>query len=225
MSDILVRLWQWTPMLAEGFAMNVAISVSAMACGTLIGLFVGLGRLSAARPVRALCGGATHLLRNTPSIVLLFYLALILPAELHLAGLAIPLPAWAKAIVGLSMPVIGFMSDATYGAVRAVPALQWDAAACLPLGRLRTYADVVLPQTMPLLLPPWASYFAIILMASSTAALVGVEEILSRATVAMEADPDPAFIIPVYFYVLLWFFAFCYPVSRLTHRLGRRAWR
>lgn len=224
MSDVLASLWHWTPMLARGFAMNVVISLAAMATGTLAGLFIGLGRIAAVPMVRRVATGLTHLVRNTPAVVLLFYLTLILPSEISLGGLTIPLPAWVKATIGLSLPVTGFMSDATYGAARAIPVSQWDAAAVLPLGRWQSLTQVILPQMLPVLAPPWVGYFAITVMASSTAALVGVEEILTQATVAIEAEPGPSFVIPIYFYVLCWFFAFCYPVSRLTNHLGSPRW-
>lgn len=223
--NVVETLIYWTPALAGGFWMNIVISLGAMGIGTVLGLFIGLGRLSPSESLRRVCAGLTHFLRNTPSIVLLFYLAYLLPSQVDLFGLSVPLPGWVKAIIGLSMPVMGFMSDASYGAIRTVPADQWDAAAALPLSKTQTIFGIIMPQTLPMLLPPWVSYFAIIVMASSTAALVGVNEILASATIAMEASPDPALVIPMYFYVLCWFFLFCYPVSRATQLLGRRKWQ
>ena len=222
MGTILETLIVWTPVLAEGFLMNIIISIGAMSIGTVLGMLVGLGRNSTRQWLRRGCWGVTQFLRNTPSLVLLFYLAYMLPYEVHLAGMTIPLPGWLKAVVGLSMPVIGFMSDNVYGAVRNIHADQWDAAAALPLSRYQTMSSVILPQATPMLLPPWMSYFAVIVMASSTASMVGVKEILSSATVAMESVSDPALIIPMYFYVLCWFFVFCYPFSHITRWFEKR---
>lgn len=225
MGTTLETLIVWTPALAEGFLMNIVISIGAMSIGTVIGMLVGLGRNSSREWLRRSCWGVTQFLRNTPSLVLLFYLAYMLPYEVQLAGMTIPLPGWLKAVVGLSMPVIGFMSDNVYGAIRNIHTDQWDAAAALPLSHYQTMSSVILPQATPMLLPPWMSYFAVIVMGSSTASMVGVKEILSSATVAMESVSDPALVIPMYFYVLCWFFVFCYPFSHITRWFERRRWR
>jgi len=225
MGELFDLLLLWTPVLAAGFMMNIWISINAMALGTVIGLMVGLGRATGPRWLQIALSGVTHFSRNTPSLILLFYLAYLLPFEVTIFGIAIPIPGWAKAIFGLSIPVIGFMSDNVLGAVRGIEGDQWDAADALGYGRWGVLTKVVLPQTVPMLLPPWMSYFAIIVMASSTASMVGVKEIIATATVVMDTTTDPGLIIPVYLYVLCWFFAFCYPFSHLTRWMERRRWR
>ena len=225
MSGLFALLSYWTPVLAAGFAMNIWISINAMAIGTVLGVLTGLGRATGPRWMQTALNGVTHFCRNTPSIVLLFYLAYLLPFEVTVFGISVPLPGWAKAIFGLSIPVLGFISDNVLGAVRGIDRDQWDAAAALGYGRWSLLTKVILPQTVPMLMPPWMSYFAIIVMASSTASMVGVKEIIASATVVMDTTTDPALIIPVYLYVLCWFFAFCYPFSHLTKWMERRRWR
>ena len=51
--SILATMVKWTPLLAQGFALNIAMSFLAMAMGTVLGLALGLGLISLARPVRA----------------------------------------------------------------------------------------------------------------------------------------------------------------------------
>jgi len=225
MSGLFALLAHWTPVLAQGFLMNIWISINSMVLGTVIGVFVGLGRAVGPRWMQIALNGVTHFSRNTPSLILLFYLAYLLPFEISLFGFIVPLPGWVKAIFGLSIPVIGFMSDNVLGAVRGIERDQWDSAAALGYRRWGLMSRVILPQTVPMLLPPWMSYFAIIVMASSTASMVGVKEIITTATVVMDTTTDPGLIIPVYLYVLCWFFAFCYPFSHLTKWMERRRWR
>ena len=116
MGELFDLLLLWTPVLAAGFMMNIWISINAMALGTVIGLMVGLGRATGPRWLQIALSGVTHFSRNTPSLILLFYLAYLLPFEVTIFGIAIPIPGWAKAIFGLSIPVIGFMSDNVLGA-------------------------------------------------------------------------------------------------------------
>ena len=217
--DILIK---WTPGLFDGFLMNILISVVAMALGTVIGFLVGIVRLSKSRSLLILANAVTQFCRNVPSIVLLFYLVNLLPAELSLGGLALPIPGWFKVTLGLTVPVVGFMSDNVYGAISGLPRGQWEAGSALAMDDGQVLRQVVIPQCSKVIVPPWMGYFAIIIMASSTASMVGVTEILSEANIAREAEAWPPMTIPMYLYVLVWFFAFCYPISKVTQKLQQQ---
>jgi polar amino acid transport system permease protein len=49
---IIATILKWTPLLARGFALNIAISFLAMAIGTVAGFLLGIGQISLAAPVR-----------------------------------------------------------------------------------------------------------------------------------------------------------------------------
>jgi ABC-type amino acid transport system permease subunit len=75
--SIPATILKWTPLLAQGFALNIAMSVLAMAIGTVPGIALGLGLISLARPVRGLSWLITQFFRNAPWLVLLFYCILL----------------------------------------------------------------------------------------------------------------------------------------------------
>src|SRR5262249_7938869 len=70
---ILATILRWTPLLAQGFALNIAMSFLAMAIGTVLGFALGLGLIAVTRPVRATSWLITQFFRNAPWLVLLFY--------------------------------------------------------------------------------------------------------------------------------------------------------
>src|SRR5258708_22591158 len=49
---IVATIAKWTPLLLQGFALNIAMSFLAMAIGTVIGLPLGLAQISLLLPVR-----------------------------------------------------------------------------------------------------------------------------------------------------------------------------
>jgi polar amino acid transport system permease protein len=71
-------------------------------------------------------------------------------------------------------------------------------------------------------LPSWMNLYASITMSTALASLVGVHELLHAATDASTAVRRDDFTVAIYLTVLLAFFLFCYPISRLTRRLERR---
>jgi polar amino acid transport system permease protein len=72
-------------------------------------------------------------------------------------------------------------------------------------------------------------YLVIIVMASSTASVIGVSDLVARANIVIAAIGDDRLMLWVYGYAMLWFFLFCWPLSRLVafarHRLERRSRR
>jgi polar amino acid transport system permease protein len=89
--SIPATILKWTPLLPTGFALNIAMSVLAMAIGTVLGMALGLGLISLARPARAMSWLVTQFFRNAPWLVLLFY------CVLRIGGVIVPLPGWAFA--------------------------------------------------------------------------------------------------------------------------------
>ena len=104
-------------------------------------------------------------------------------------------PGWLNASLALAMAVIGFTSDNLTTTLR-----DWrkgDHAAAL------------------LFLPNWTSYMLIIVIASSTASIIGVSELVSRCNTVINATGNTRLMLPVYLYACACFFLFCYPLTRL----------
>jgi polar amino acid transport system permease protein len=220
--SILETLWRWTPLLARGFVFNLAISFLAMSIGTLAGFFLGFGQISLLPPVRKGAFLTTHFFRNAPWLVLLFYCMFLLPFQVTLFGVTIPIPDWTKATLGLALPVMANVSEIVRGAVQSIPTTQWEASASLAFNRRQTLWMIIFPQCIKRMLPPWMNLYAILTMATVLASIVGVAEMMTLTQRALAAENRPGLLLAFYSYVLLWFFAYCYPIARWTVRLEAR---
>jgi polar amino acid transport system permease protein len=215
-------LAKWTPLLAKGFVFNLLISVCAMAIGTVAGVLLGLARLSLLRPVRGTSWVVVQFFRNAPWLVLLFFVMYLLPFEFHVAGVTIPFPDWIKATLGLALPIMANMAEIVRGAVQSIPTAQWEAARSLAFSRRATLWKIILPQCVKRMLPPWMNWYAILTMATTLASIVGVSEVMGITLRITNAEGRTDFLIPIYSYVLLWFFVYCYPIAVATRRLEAR---
>ena len=219
----LIVLTNWMPLLLKGFVFNLVISVSAMAVGTVVGAALGLGQISPVRSVRSVSWFVTQFFRNAPWLVLLFFAMFLLPFQISIFGLAIPMPDWFKAIIGLSLPVMANVSEIVRGAVKSLPSGQWEAAESLAFTRQQTLWRIILPQCFKRMIPPWMNWYAILTMATPLVSILGVEEILNLSRQAIEAeDNHPGLLVPFYGFVMLVFFCYCYPIARATVVLERR---
>ena len=220
--SILETIWKWTPLLARGFVFNLAISFVAMAVGTAFGMLLGFAQVSLMRPVKRGAWLATHFFRNAPWLVLLFYCMFLLPFQITIFGVTIPLPDWVKATLGLALPVMANVAEILRGAMQSIPTAQWESAASLAFSRRQTLWMIILPQCVKRMLPPWMNLYAILTMATVLASIVGVNEMMTLTRQALSAENRPGLLLSFYSYVLLWFFVYCYPIARWTVRLEAR---
>ena len=221
-APIVDTIWKWTPLLAKGFAFNIGISALAMAIGTGFGILLGLAQLSRATPVSKTARFVTHFFRNAPWLVLLFYCMFLLPFKVTLFGVTIPLPDWVKATFGLSLPVMANMSEIVRGAVQSIPTGQWESASSFAFSRRQALWMIILPQCIKRMLPPWMNLYSILTVGTVLASVVGVSEVMTLAGDALSSENRAELLMPIYFYILVWFFAYCYPIARWTIYLERK---
>ncbi len=222
--DAFAALWRWIPFLTfQGFLFNVLISLFAMLIGTVLGATLGLGQISKNGLIRRMAWTITQLFRNSPWLVLLFVVLLAFPFEITILGVTIPIPGWVKAVFGLSLPVMANISEIVRGAVNSVPSAQWEAAESLSFTRSQTLWQIILPQCIKRMIPPWMNWYAILTMATPLCSLLGVGELITYSRQAMEAENNhPELLMPFYGYALVLFFLYCYPIARMTIALERR---
>jgi len=217
--SLVATIWKWLPLLLKGFVFNLAISAIAMTLGTMAGMLLGFAQISLLAPVRKGAWFATHFFRNAPWLVLLFYCMFLLPFQVTVFGITIPIPDWVKATFGLSLPVMANVSEIVRGAVQSIPTTQWESAASLAFTRRQTVWRIILPQCIKRMLPPWMNLYAILTMATVLASIVGVNEMMTLTRLALSAENRPGLLLAFYSNVLFWFFLYCYPIARWTVRL------
>jgi polar amino acid transport system permease protein len=217
--EILLR---WAPLIISGFWLNLLMSFIAVIIGTLIGALLGIAQIS---PIHWLSRSAwivTEFFRNAPTLVLLFLCMFLIPFEIQVGSWIIPFPAWVKAVLGLSLSKMAYVSEIVRGGLSSIPATQWEAADALSFTRWQTLRLVIIPQCIKRMLPPWMNAYAILIMSTPLASVLGVHEGLSLTRSAISAVGRPDMLTPFYLFLLALFFAYAYPISLWTMRLERR---
>lgn len=218
-ASVIELLVKWTPLLGQAFMFNLAISFMAMLIGTVAGLFLGLARVSLIAPVRVTSWVVVQFFRNAPWLVLLFFVMFLMPFEFNIGGRIVPFPDWIKSTIGLALPIMANIAEIVRGAVQSIPSAQWEAARSLAFNRRQILWQIILPQSIKRMLPSWMNWYAILTMATTLASIVGVTEIMTTVGRITAAESRTDLLIPIYSYVLLWFFLYCYPIAAWTRRL------
>lgn len=179
--DILIK---WTPFLATGFLWNIGITMVAVSIGTALGGLFAYMKHSSNQVIHATGSFIPSILRSAPTLVLMFYLATLLPDNISVDGYIIYIPNWFKAALAMTASQIGFNSLNIYAFIK-----QWRDG------------DI---QAALMIIPNWLGAFLITLLSSSGASLVGVSELVSRVNTVIKTE-GADYTIALYLYAISFF--------------------
>ena len=163
------------PYLAGGALISLQIAGIAFAAGSAIGLAAAITRIHGAPWLQRLAGGYVSFFTNTPALVQIFILYYALP------DIGVTLPAFFAVVLGLTLNAGAYLTEIIRAGVVSVRQTELDAAEVLGLGRRDQLLHVMLPHIARTVYRPLASFFIVLVLGSSMAALFGVEELTGRA--------------------------------------------
>lgn len=111
------------------------------------------------------------IMRVTPLLVVLYFVFYGLPI------LGVRIRPFTIAVVGSSILSASYYMEVIRGGLLAVPQGQLEAARALGLSSWRIWQRIVLPQVIPVSLPPYISNTVLILKGTSIAMLITVDEL------------------------------------------------
>ena len=206
----------------EGLLTTLEVSAVCLVVSLVLGAVVAWLYGSRSAPVRGTSWLLVQFFRNAPWLVLLFFAMMLMPFEFHFGDTVVPFPDWIKATLGLALPIMANIAEIVRGAVQSIPTAQWEAARTLAFSRRQILWEIILPQCIKRMLPAWMNWYAILTMATTLASIVGVSEVMTMVGRITAAESRTDLLIPIYSYVLLWFFLYCYPIAWWTKRLEAR---
>jgi polar amino acid transport system permease protein len=207
--DTLVRVW---PLLLRGVVMTVILGVFVVVGGAGLGLLVAMMHSFGPRWLKWTLIVWVDFFRAFPPIVLLLFIYYGLPA------LGINLPAFAAAVVGLSLNSSGYYGEIFRAGIEGIPRGQAEAARSTGLTPLQALFWVVLPQGVKHVIPPLTTNTLEVIKNTSIASVVTLQELLksARTAEALVFNPTPLLAAAVIYFVLLW------PMVRVISTLNRR---
>lgn len=157
--------------LLTGTRLTVEITLLASLVAIVIGLLVGLARLSPFAPMRFLAVCYIELFRGTSLLVQLFWWFFVLP---HFGVFLEPMTV---GVVGIGMNMGAYGAEIVRGAIQAVPRGQYEAAIALNLSPMTRMRRIILPQAFRAMLPPWGNLLIELLKCTSLVSLITLHDL------------------------------------------------
>lgn len=162
---------EFLPILLNGVALTIIVTLGSLILSTLLGLVWALMRVSGIPALSWSSAAVINVIRGIPIIVLLFYLYFVMP------DLGVALTALQAAIIGLGIAYSAYQAENFRAGMEAIDKGQIEAAQAIGMGWWLTMWRVVVPQAVRVVLPPYGNIMIMMLKDSSQASTITVAEL------------------------------------------------
>ena len=162
------------PQLLEATVVTIQITIPAAILAFILAIGAGLARLSRIAVLRSGAAIYVEFFRGTSLLIQLFWLFFCLPL------IGITLTPMTVAIVGLGLNVGAYGAEVVRGAVQAVARGQYEAATALNMSPSVTMRQVILPQALVAMLPPFGNLLIELLKGTALVSLITITDLTFR---------------------------------------------
>jgi polar amino acid transport system permease protein len=209
-----VFLERYIPLLWRGMLVTLGYTATTVLAGLVIGLVVGIGRLSKSWLVNLPLIAFIEVFRCTPLLVQIIWFYYALPVLL-----GVQIPAYLAAGLTLSCYTGAFYAEIFRGGIVSIEQGQWDAARALGLRRWTMMRRVILPQAVRRMVPPFVNQSITQLKNTSLVSVIAVPDLLYNGTLVTADTYRP---LEVYTVIALAYFALLFPSTLLAQAYERR---
>jgi polar amino acid transport system permease protein len=156
--------------LIDGLLITLEIAAWCVVLTLLVGLITALLRTSNSLTGSALATGYLELVRNTPLLVQLYLFYFVLAPILDI-------DRFATGIVCLTFYEGAFVAEIIRAGIQSVARGQWEASDSVGLTRADVYRFVILPQAVPLMLPPLTGQIINLIKHSAIVSVIAVADL------------------------------------------------
>lgn len=173
--------------IVDGAKLTIWMAVLAQILGIVLGLFLGLARLSTAKVAvwRWLAWVFIWFFRGTPLLVQIIFVYDGLP---QLTNHAIVLGAIPSALIALSLNEGAYMAEIVRAGITSVDTGQVEAAKALGMPYSLTMRRIIIPQAVRFIIPPTGNEFISMLKNTSLAAVIATPELLYNVGQVYDAN-------------------------------------
>ncbi|MEN6412987.1 MAG: amino acid ABC transporter permease [Veillonellales bacterium] len=202
------------PLLLMGAGVTIQITALSVGFGLLIGMFVGMARLSKTWLIKAAAAVYVDFIRGTPLLVQIFLIYFALPL---VVGQRID--PFIAAITACSINSGAYVAEIFRAGIQSIDRGQMEAGRSLGMTWAQTMRFVILPQAFKRIIPPLGNEFIAMLKDSSLVSVIGFEELTRRGQliIARTYGSFEIWLTVAFIYLMM-----TLTISRLVDYLERR---
>jgi general L-amino acid transport system permease protein len=205
-----------------GLCLTLLLATFGLAFAFPLSILLALGRRSELVLIRWVAVVYIELIRGVPLISVLFMASVMFPLFLP-PGVSID--KLLRVLLAMILFAAAYLAEVVRGGLQAIPRQQEEAALALGHGYWQRTWHITLPQALRLAIPPLVNTFIGFFKDTSLVVIIGLFDFLTALKVSLNEPRWVGFGVEAYLFAAVGYFAFCYPMSRYSQNLERRAHR
>ncbi|MCU6791485.1 MULTISPECIES: amino acid ABC transporter permease [Paenibacillus] len=177
------------PALLEGALITLEVSLLTMVIATIAGTFLALMRISSNRTMRSISMVYMWIMRGTPLLLVLFFVYYAFPSW------GIRLPAFAAAILAMSMNSAAYKGEIIRSGIQAIPRGQIESAMAIGMSYGQTMRRIILPQAVRIIIPPYINNSILLIKNSALVSSITVTDLMLNSQQIYSATYRPVEIL------------------------------
>ena len=167
------------PLILRALRETLTIAIASMALGILLGLVLGVMRVSQNPFARGFASFYVWFWRATPVVLQLLIVYFGLKQLVDNDMFSNEWTRWRAAVVTFGLNEGAYMAEIVRSGIRSVDSGQTDAAKSLGMTDMQATRRIVLPQAVRIMVPPTGNEFIAMLKNTSVAFAIGIVELTS----------------------------------------------
>ena len=202
------------PLLITGAGITIQITAISVGLGLVIGMFVGIARISNVKLLRWLAAIYIDFLRGTPLLVQIFLIYFALPVILEQR-----VDPFIAAITACGINSGAYIAEIFRAGIQAIDEGQMEAGRSLGMTWVQTMRYIIVPQAFKNIVPPLGNEFIALLKDSSLVSVIGFEELTRRGQLIIARTYGS---LEIWISVAIIYLVMTLTISRLVAYLEKR---
>jgi len=225
----------------KGVAMTLRLAFWGTVAAGIIGIVMGLCRVSNNLFLKVGSRLYVELIRNIPPVVFIFVFYFFISSQIIpllgldqvgrnaspatvavLESLFGPIELFENFLAGLICLAVfegAYITEIVRAGIQSISKGQWEAARAIGLSRFFVLRDVILPQSLKTILPPLAGQFITLIKDSSIVSLISVQEL---TFLTQDVSNTTTHFFEAWTITAVLYFMMCFPLAVLFQRLEKR---
>ena len=201
------------PSLLQGAVITITVSLVAFVLACLLGLVLGMMRLTRLLPLRVLAAIYIQFIRGTPLLLQLFFIYYVLPY----AGVV--LSPFTSGVIGLTMNYAAYMAEVFRSGIQAIAKGQWEAGLAVGMSRRLLMRRIIMPQALRIIIPSLGNFFVSIFKDSALVSVLTLRDLMFSGQLLASSTFKH---FEIFTMVASIYFLISYPAAKLVEFVEKR---
>jgi His/Glu/Gln/Arg/opine family amino acid ABC transporter permease subunit len=209
----LSEMISFLPTLLKGAYLTIMVSLLSFGLAVVIGLLLGIARISRLLPLRMIATPYVQFIRGTPLLLQLFFIYYVLPY----GGMV--LTPFVSGVLGLTMNYSAYMAEVFRGGILAIPKGQWEAGLSVGMSRRLLLRRIILPQALRIVVPAIGNFFVSIFKDSALVSVITMKDLMFSGEILAAATFKH---FEIFAEVAAIYFLISYPAAKFVEYIEAR---